>query len=131
MIPSPIAAAVIADAARVLLIRRATPEAALVWSFPGGKVDPGESPSEAAAREVLEEAGLTVEPLRVLGGRVHPGTGRRMVYVACRLLAGTAYAASRREVAEVRWVDLGGLRGLVPDGLYGPVQAWLDEQLAE
>lgn len=131
---NPIAAAVITHAARVLLIRRAAPEAALVWSFPGGKLEPGETVAEAAAREALEEAGVTVEPVRLLGERVHPGTGRRMVYVACRLLAGEAHAASPREVAEVAWVRLGELPGLVPGlvpgGLFGPVQAYLEGQLS-
>jgi len=32
-----------------------------LWEFPGGKVQPGESPSEAAIRECLEETGLSVE----------------------------------------------------------------------
>lgn len=130
MLDRPIAAAVITHAAHVLLIRRATPEAALVWSFPAGKVDPGESAAQAAAREALEEVGVTVAPLRLLGERVHPHTGRRMLYVACQLVSGNAHAASRREVAEVRWVGLDGLRGLVPGGVFGPVQAYLDEALA-
>lgn len=30
------------------------------WAMPGGKIEPGESPDEAARREVLEETGLTV-----------------------------------------------------------------------
>jgi ADP-ribose pyrophosphatase YjhB (NUDIX family) len=131
MTPSHIAGAVIADAGRVLLIRRTSPEGALVWSFPSGKVEPGETASEAAAREAGEEAGVIVAPTVILGGRVHPDTGRRVVYVACRLLSGEAHAASPREVAEVRWVRLGEIPELIPAGVYGPVQAWLDEQLAE
>lgn len=126
----PIAGAVIVHAARVLLIRRRSPAGALLWQFSAGKVDPGESPAEAAVREALEEAGVTVEPLRLLGDRVHPDTGRRMVYVACRLLSGEAHAASPREVTEAAWVRLGELGRLVPGRVYGPVQAWLDEELA-
>jgi 8-oxo-dGTP diphosphatase len=128
--PSPIAAAVITHAHRVLLVRRASPEGALVWSFPAGKVEPGETAAQAAAREAGEEAGVIVAPTVVLGERTHPGTGRRMVYVACRLVSGTAHAASPREVAEVAWVRLGELPGLVPGRVYVPVQAWLDEVLA-
>jgi 8-oxo-dGTP diphosphatase len=125
-----IAAAVVVDAGRVLLIRRSLPEGSLRWSFPSGKQDPGETVEQAAAREALEEAGVTVVPLRLLGERTHPGTGRRMVYVACRLLSGTAHAASPREVAEVAWVGLVELGRLVPGGVYGPVQAYLNEVLS-
>lgn len=128
MTTSLIAGAVIADAGRVLLIRRATPAGALVWSFPSGKVDPGETALQAAAREALEEAGVRVAPLVVLGARIHPATGWRVVYVACRLLSGTAHAASPREVAEVAWVPTERLVEYVPGGVYGPVQAYLGTQ---
>jgi ADP-ribose pyrophosphatase YjhB (NUDIX family) len=37
------------------------------WSLPGGWVDVGESPSEAVAREVLEESGYAARPVRLLG----------------------------------------------------------------
>jgi ADP-ribose pyrophosphatase YjhB (NUDIX family) len=36
------------------------------WSLPGGWADLGESPSEAAARETLEESGYRVQPVRLL-----------------------------------------------------------------
>jgi ADP-ribose pyrophosphatase YjhB (NUDIX family) len=36
------------------------------WSLPGGWADVGESPSEAAARETLEESGYQVRPVRLL-----------------------------------------------------------------
>ncbi|MFI0515777.1 NUDIX hydrolase [Streptomyces sp. WSLK1-5] len=127
---SPVAGAVIVHSGRLLLMRRASPVGVLLWTFPSGKVEPGESASEAAVREAHEEVGVSVAPLVVLGSRVHPLSGRRVVYVACRLLAGEAHAASPREVAEVAWVDRGRLAELVPDGLYGPVQAWVNGQLA-
>lgn len=37
------------------------------WSLPGGWVDVGESPSEAVAREVLEESGYASRPVKLLG----------------------------------------------------------------
>ncbi len=38
-----------------------------VWSLPGGWADVGESPSEAVAREVLEESGYAARPVKLLG----------------------------------------------------------------
>jgi 8-oxo-dGTP pyrophosphatase MutT (NUDIX family) len=37
------------------------------WELPSGKVEPGESPTRAAERELLEEAGARVDQLRPLG----------------------------------------------------------------
>jgi 8-oxo-dGTP pyrophosphatase MutT (NUDIX family) len=37
------------------------------WQIPGGAIDPGEHPREAAARECLEEAGITVRIGEILG----------------------------------------------------------------
>jgi len=111
-------------AGRLLLIRRTAPEGALLWTLPSGKVDPGESATSAAGREAWEEAGVTVAPLVVLGSRVHPVSGWRVAYVACRLLNGEAHAASPREVAEVRWAAA-EIPDLIPGGLYGPVRGYL------
>ena len=48
------------------------------WQFPGGAVDPGERPGEAMQRECLEEAGITVEPIRIAG--VFGGPEYRLTY---------------------------------------------------
>lgn len=37
------------------------------WSLPAGMIEPGESPKEAVIREVLEETGLVIEPVKILG----------------------------------------------------------------
>ena len=64
----PAAGAVITDAAgRVLLVLRGHAPQAGRWSIPGGRVEPGESPAQAAVREALEETGLTVRVVRELG----------------------------------------------------------------
>lgn len=69
-------------AARVLLVDRvghvllqnccdpSQPEAGSWWNTTGGGIDDGETPAQAAAREVVEETGLQVEPDE-LGAVVH------------------------------------------------------------
>lgn len=56
------AGAIVSDAlGRVLLLHRAGEcDYPGTWGFPGGKIEEGETPAQAAAREVLEETGLTL-----------------------------------------------------------------------
>ena len=51
---------------QVLLIRRARPPNQGQWSLPGGAQDLGETVFAGAAREVLEETGLTVRPRAIV-----------------------------------------------------------------
>lgn len=51
----------------VLLIRRGRPPMQGIWSLPGGAQDLGETAEEAARRELREETGLTVGPLKLAG----------------------------------------------------------------
>ncbi|HEV7588070.1 MAG TPA: NUDIX domain-containing protein [Longimicrobium sp.] len=61
----PAVAALIRDEdGRILLQRRADNGR---WNLPAGAVDPGESPADAVVREVGEETGLRVRPVRVAG----------------------------------------------------------------
>lgn len=126
----PIAAAVIVQDGRVLMVRRRVKEGQLSWQFPAGQVETGESPEEAAVRETHEEVGLTVDASKSLGNRVHPATGRTMHYVACELRAGTAYVADDVELIELAWCDRATLAEYVPYPFYEPVQAYLDASLA-
>lgn len=124
-----ISAAIIADGGRVLMIRRRISEGELMWQFPAGGIEAGETPEQAAVRETLEETGLTVEAVKLLGERVHPKTGRLMSYTACSLLDGEAIVGDAEEIAEVAWVSHGEIPEHVPYGLFEPVQAYLNEAL--
>jgi 8-oxo-dGTP diphosphatase len=95
---------------RVLLVQRARAPGQGLFSLPGGVVEAGETLAEAVAREVLEETGLTVDPVRLAGHReaiVRDADGRVerhfvILAFACRWRAGEA--APSDEVAEARWV---------------------------
>lgn len=125
-----IAAAIIVDEGRVLLVRRRVKEGQLSWQFPAGEVEPGESNEDAAVRETREEVGLTVRAVKSLGERVHPATGRTMAYIACKVVDGDAYVADEEELAELAWCDRTLLKEHVPYPFYGPVQEYFATVLA-
>lgn len=124
-----ISAGIVIDSERVLMVRRRVTEGELSWQFPAGGIEAGETPEEAAVRETAEETGLEVEPLLLIGERVHPKTGRAMTYTACSVLSGTAHVADDEELAEVAWISLAEIPQYVPYGLYEPVQKYLNETL--
>ena len=55
---------VVDERGRVLLIRR---DDILTWALPGGALEPAELPTDGAVREVAEETGLEVAPVRLAG----------------------------------------------------------------
>lgn len=59
---------------RVLLVQRTNPPQEGRWAFPGGFLDAGEDPQEAAVRECLEETGLQVRVTELLGAIGRPQT---------------------------------------------------------
>ena len=54
-----VVAAIIEREGRILICRRKKEQShGLKWEFPGGKLEPGESPEQALARELEEELGI-------------------------------------------------------------------------
>jgi len=84
--PKVAAAVLIEQDGRVLLVRRAGDPFRGLWTLPAGFVNGGEDPAEAAARECLEETGLSVRVTRlfdIVAGREHPrGADFVIVYQA-------------------------------------------------
>jgi 8-oxo-dGTP diphosphatase len=121
--------AVIVHEGKLLMIRRREREGDLLWALPGGAIEPGEAAEEAAVRETVEETGLVVTSIKLLGERVHPKTHRTMSYTACEVVQGEARVADKDEVDAVAWVTLDEIPKYVPYGLFEPVQEYLDEAL--
>lgn len=69
---------------RILLCRRAEPPQIGYWMLPGGFMECGESLQEAAARETLEETGVTIDPDQLQLWTVSSLTDLNQVYVGFR-----------------------------------------------
>lgn len=98
------------------------------WSFISGKVEPGESIRDAGTREVKEETGLAVTAAqREVGRRVHPVTGRTLIYLACHPTEGTdVFIGDPHELSDVRWVSLAQLDDLMGRAnIFDPVWDYL------
>jgi 8-oxo-dGTP diphosphatase len=100
--PKLAAGALVVHDGRILLLRRAIEPRFGMWVFPGGFVDRGEHPEQAAIREAREEAGIDVA-LQGLVGVYHEPPGSLVVLVVYRaeLIAGEAQAAD--ESLEAAW----------------------------
>ena len=93
----------------VLLIQRAFDPLKGLWTYPGGRREPGETIEETAIREIREEIGLGVSDLRPV--TVLPlGGGFTLQVFATRTFSGDIVASS--EIADYRWTLRGGLGGL-------------------
>lgn len=102
--PKPAAGVILERDGSILLLRRAVEPGAGAWDLPAGYLDPGESPEEAARRETLEEAGLGVELLRLLGVYTsRPGNAVACIYLA-RMRDLSASVRLDHESSEFAWV---------------------------
>jgi 8-oxo-dGTP diphosphatase len=63
---------------KVLLVKRSEG----VWAFPGGKVEAGETPFDAAQRELMEETSVTAD-LQQLVGRYEIATAKARYVITC------------------------------------------------
>ena len=109
--------ALIREGERYLLIRRASEPDAGLWSIPGGLVEVGERAAEAAAREALEETGLEVEIVDILGivdKIVRDDEGRVKYHFVIVDYVATPIGGSLKpssDALDARWVKAGELPG--------------------
>lgn len=105
---------VIHDGGRFLLIRRAEGSPAPgYWAPPSGRIEPNETAAEAVVREIREELGLAVRPLRKIWTcSSHDGS----FILHWWLLAneGSHIRRNPREVADVRWCTVEEIIELTP-----------------
>lgn len=80
------------------------------WEFPGGKIEPGETPEQAVVRELYEEVAANARVLARLPEQVHTYEHAtvRLHPLVCELAPGSA-PPRPVEVDECRWTSLADL----------------------
>ncbi|MCE1248339.1 MAG: NUDIX hydrolase [Firmicutes bacterium] len=101
----PCTAVLVEDNGRVMLTRRGIDPFRDWWDLPGGFLENGEEPVEGAKRELMEETGLEIEVLDLLGIEVDTygdyGIYTLNFHYLSKPIGGTA--SPKSDVAEIRW----------------------------
>lgn len=106
-----VAGALTDSAGRVLVAQRPfAKEHGGLWEFPGGKVEPGESPESALVRELEEELGVSIDAadLRPVAFASEPRGRRHLVLLLYRV---------ERWQGEPEAIDAAAIRWVMPDEL--------------
>jgi ADP-ribose pyrophosphatase YjhB (NUDIX family) len=101
--PKVAAAVLIEKDGRVLLVRRVNEPFRGMWTLPAGFVNGGEDPAEAAARECLEETGLSVQitqVLDVIAGKEHERGADFIIVYHANVVSGELSPADDADAAE-------------------------------
>jgi 8-oxo-dGTP diphosphatase len=126
-----VAVALVDPGRRILLQRRRIgSEHGGLWEFPGGKLEPGETPEAAALREIEEELGVSLDPaqlapLTFAADNVPPPRPRRpyvILLYTCRNWHGEVEC---RDGEEIRWFAAEEIAGLAMPPLDYPLAAAL------
>jgi len=121
--------AIIFQGDRILMAQRGKPPLLGWWSLPGGALETGEALADAVAREVLEETGLVVKPLRVFeiferilrDAAGVPEYHYVLIDYVCEAIGGELRAGD--DVCRVEWMRLEELRSLqITEGTLGVIE---------
>ena len=127
-----VAAAALVDAdGRVLICKRPQgKQLAGLWEFPGGKVEPGETPEQALIRELDEELGISVTAAClapfVFASHAYENVHLLMPLYLCRRWDGFVVLREHEALAWVKPKDMAAYPMPPADG---PLVAWLRDLL--
>ena len=125
-----VVAAIIIENDKVFATQRGYGEFKDGWEFPGGKIEPGETPEEAIVREIKEELDTEVEVIELLDTVEYdyPNFHLSMGCFICKIKSGDLVL---KEHEAAKWLTkdtLGSLEWLQADmGLVGEIEKYLKE----
>jgi len=121
--------ALIFQRGRILMVERGKEPLKGWWSLPGGAVETGETLDQAVRREVREETGLEVQPVRmfeIFERIMRDGEGATeyhyvLIDYVCRVTGGSLCAGD--DVARAQWMHQEELSGLpITEGTLGVIE---------
>ncbi len=125
-----VVAAIIIENGKVFATQRGYGEFKDGWEFPGGKIEPGETPEEAIVREIKEELDTEVEVIELLDTVEYdyPNFHLSMGCFICKIKSGDLVL---KEHEAAKWLTkdiLGSVEWLPADmGLVGEIEKYLKE----
>ena len=114
---------------KILMVKRAKKEGDLLWVFPGGKIEEGETSEQACIREVEEETGLNVSVISLIGQRVHPNTGIKIYYYLCQYESGEFRILDENEILEIAFKTKQEFIDDVKTDVFAPVRKYIMENI--
>ena len=103
--PLAVVAGIIRQDGRILVARRKAKDAqALKWEFPGGKIEPGETPEAALERELFEELGIRTRTGRIYDAKLfsYPEKTVLILFYFSEILEGKP---AHKDTGGFEWTD--------------------------
>lgn len=104
---------VINAAGRVLLREPTNHFGGYAWTFPKGKADPGETPEQAALREVQEETGCMARIVAPIPGDFAGDTSMNQYFLMAEVDPGAPFGSHDWETAQVLWATYEEAQALI------------------
>lgn len=100
----------------------------LQYIFPGGKIEDGKTGFDAVARELEEETGFSVRPIKLIGERVHPITRTPIKYFHCKVQNGKPNVGNvlNTDIEELIWISVYDIDKKIPS-IHPDVRDYLKE----